>query len=93
MRDTIAHAGDGNLHPCMVFDQRDKGEFERVKAACDEMVREALALGGTLSGEHGIGLSKARHIDLEMDPVAIRVMKGIKEYFDPKGILNPGKFV
>lgn len=89
----IAHAGDGNLHPCMVFDQRDKNEFERVKTICAELVPEALALGGTLSGEHGIGIAKARFLHLEMDPIAIRVMSGIKEYFDPKGILNPGKFV
>ena len=89
----IAHAGDGNLHPCMVFDKRDEDEFARVKAACEALVPEALALGGTLSGEHGIGLAKSPFLHLEMDPVALRVMKGIKDFFDPKGILNPGKFV
>jgi glycolate oxidase len=89
----IAHAGDGNLHPCMVFDRRDEDEFKRVRMVCEELVPEALALGGTLSGEHGIGIAKAPFLKLEMDPVALRVMKGIKDYFDPKGILNPGKFV
>jgi glycolate oxidase len=89
----LAHAGDGNLHPCMVFDMRDEDEYARVKAACDEMVPEALALGGTLSGEHGIGVAKAPWLKLEMDAVALRIVKGIKDYFDPKGILNPGKFV
>ncbi len=89
----MAHAGDGNLHPCMVFDRRDEDEFERVRRVCEDLVPEALALGGTLSGEHGIGIAKAPFLKLEMDPVALRTMKGIKDYFDPKGILNPGKFV
>ncbi|MEW6113572.1 MAG: FAD-linked oxidase C-terminal domain-containing protein, partial [Thermodesulfobacteriota bacterium] len=89
----LAHAGDGNLHPCVMFDKRDADEQARVDAAFDEIVEEALALGGTLSGEHGIGLSKARFMHLEFDSVAMNVMKGIKDYFDPLGILNPGKFV
>jgi glycolate oxidase len=89
----FAHAGDGNLHPCIVFDKRDEDEYKRVEAACGEMVREAMALGGTLSGEHGIGLAKSPFLSLEMDEVALRVTKGIKDLFDPKGILNPGKFV
>jgi glycolate oxidase len=89
----IAHAGDGNLHPCMAFDKRNPDEYERVKAACEDLAPEALALGGTLSGEYGIGMAKSPFLHLEMDEVALRVMKGIKNLFDPKGILNPGKFV
>jgi glycolate oxidase len=89
----FAHAGDGNLHPCIAFDRRDQDEYRRVRTACEELVPEALALGGTLSGEHGIGMAKAQFIPMEMDAVALRVMQGIKKYFDPKGILNPGKFV
>jgi glycolate oxidase len=89
----IAHAGDGNLHPCMVFDKRNEEELARVEAACEALAPEALALGGTLSGEHGIGIAKSPFLHFEMDSVALRVMKGIKEFFDPKGILNPGKFV
>ncbi len=89
----FAHAGDGNLHPCIVFDKRDEDEYKRVEAACEEMVHAAMALGGTLSGEHGIGLAKAPFLSLEMDDVALRVTKGIKDLFDPTGILNPGKFV
>ncbi len=89
----IAHAGDGNLHPCMVFDRRDQDEFARVQKVCQEIVPEALALGGTLSGEHGIGIAKAPFLPFEMDRVALSVMQGIKKVFDPKGILNPGKFV
>ena len=89
----IAHAGDGNLHPCVLFDKRSEDELARVKAACEALAREALALGGALSGEHGIGIAKSPFLHFEMDAVALKVMKGIKEFFDPKGILNPGKFV
>jgi glycolate oxidase len=89
----LAHAGDGNLHPLLLFDQRDPEEVERVEAASEEIFRDALAFGGTLSGEHGIGLAKARFLDLEMDSVARRVMRDVKKALDPKGILNPGKFV
>jgi glycolate oxidase len=89
----FAHAGDGNLHPCFVYDRRNEDECRRVRTVCDELIPEALALGGTLSGEHGIGLAKARFLPMEMDAVAFRVMQGVKKFFDPKGILNPGKFV
>ncbi len=89
----LAHAGDGNLHPCIVFDKRDKDEYKRVQTVCEELIPEALALGGTLSGEHGIGIAKAPFLRLELDPVALQITQGIKNCFDPKGILNPGKFV
>jgi glycolate oxidase len=89
----LAHAGDGNLHPLILFDQRDKEELSRVEAASEEIFREALALGGTLSGEHGIGMAKAPYLHMEMDHVALSVTRRIKESLDPKGILNPGKFV
>ncbi|MFH0960978.1 MAG: FAD-linked oxidase C-terminal domain-containing protein [Pseudomonadota bacterium] len=89
----LAHAGDGNLHPLIVFDKMDPDEYKRVQSVCEDLIPEALALGGTLSGEHGIGIAKAPFLKLEMDAVALRVMQGIKTYFDPKGILNPGKFV
>lgn len=89
----LAHAGDGNLHPLVLFDQRNQDETHRVEAATEEIFREGLALGGTLSGEHGIGMSKARFLNMELDPVATAVTRSIKESLDPKGILNPGKFV
>lgn len=89
----LAHAGDGNLHPIILFDQRDKDELHRVEQASGEIFREALALGGTLSGEHGIGMTKARYLDLELDQVAMAVTRSLKDSLDPKGILNPGKFV
>ncbi len=89
----LAHAGDGNLHPLVLFDQRDKEELQRVEQANAEIFKEALALGGTLSGEHGIGMAKAAFLPLELDDVALKVTKRIKQSLDPKGILNPGKFV
>jgi glycolate oxidase len=89
----LAHAGDGNLHPLILFDQRDEEELARVEAATGEIFREALALGGTLTGEHGIGLAKAQFLKLELDETAMWVTKSIKRSLDPKGILNPGKFV
>jgi len=89
----LAHAGDGNLHPVVLFDQRDKEEFRRVEEASAEIFKAALELGGTLSGEHGIGLVKSQFLPLEFDEVAMGVTKAIKRAFDPKGILNPGKFV
>jgi glycolate oxidase len=89
----LAHAGDGNLHPIVLFDRRDQEESARADAACEDLVREAVALGGTLSGEHGIGMAKAPFMPLEMNPAALAVTRGIKKSLDPKGILNPGKFV
>ncbi len=89
----VAHAGDGNLHPLILFDLRDKQEMERVAQATEEMFRKAMELGGTLTGEHGIGVSKARFLPLQLDEVAMSVTRSIKQSLDPKGILNPGKFV
>jgi len=89
----LAHAGDGNLHPLILFDRRDSEEVRRVEAASGDIFREALALGGTLSGEHGIGLEKAQYLSLEFDDVAMGATRAIKQALDPKGILNPGKFV
>jgi glycolate oxidase len=89
----VAHAGDGNLHPLIAFDKRDTEEAKRVKRATDDIYREALSLGGTLSGEHGIGLSKVHLLPLQLDTVAMEVTRSIKKSLDPEGILNPGKFV
>lgn len=87
----IGHAGDGNLHPQIMTDVNDREEMERVEAAIEEIFKEALALGGTLSGEHGIGLEKKRFLKMEIDAETISVMKSIKAALDPKNILNPGK--
>lgn len=87
----FGHAGDGNLHPNILFDQRVPGELERVEKAADGIFRAALSLGGTLSGEHGIGSLKREYLEDAMGPVAVSVMALIKQALDPQGILNPGK--
>jgi len=88
---TFGHAGDGNLHPTILTDERDTEEMERVEKAVDEIFRVALGLGGTVSGEHGIGFTKARYLPLEMGKGSMQMMREIKKALDPKGILNPGK--
>lgn len=88
---TFGHAGDGNLHPTILTDERNKEEMERVEKAVDEIFAVALKLGGTLSGEHGIGIAKKKYLEQEFGPVGLDVMHKIKQALDPKGILNPGK--
>lgn len=87
----FGHAGDGNLHPNIIADQRDEEEMKRVEMAVEEIFKAALELGGTLSGEHGIGTMKAPFMKLELGDVGLEMMKRIKESWDPKNILNPGK--
>jgi glycolate oxidase len=89
----LAHAGDGNLHPLVMTDLRDREEMARVDKALEEMYETAMAMGGTLSGEHGIGIAKNRFLDMEFNRSAIEIMRGIKTVFDPNGILNPGSFL
>lgn len=85
------HAGDGNLHPTTLCDFTDTEQMERVHHAIDEIFEAALALGGTLSGEHGIGISKRPYINDALGEAGVRTLKAIKHALDPKGILNPGK--
>jgi len=88
---TFGHIGDGNLHPNILFDKRDAEEVERVHQAAGAILAAAVELGGTLSGEHGIGLAKRDYLAIDLHPQAIDVMKRIKKALDPNGILNPGK--
>jgi len=87
----LGHAGDGNLHPSIFTDIRDKEKFAKAQSAMEEIFRAAISLGGVLSGEHGIGLEKRRFLKEAMDPRAIEIMKSIKTILDPNHILNPGK--
>lgn len=88
---TFGHAGDGNLHPTILTDKRDQHEWERVETAIDEIFDRALALGGTLSGEHGTGIAKSRYLEKETSSATIAYSKRVKTALDPKNILNPGK--
>ncbi|MEV0197762.1 FAD-linked oxidase C-terminal domain-containing protein [Nonomuraea sp. NPDC050691] len=90
---TVAHAGDGNLHPVFIFEHGLTEPPANVWAAADEVFTRALELGGTLTGEHGVGLLKQRWLALEAGPVTQEVQQGIKAVFDPLGILNPGKAI
>jgi len=85
------HVGDGNFHPVVLTDSRDKEHYQRSLKCVDEIIETALSLGGVLSGEHGIGLEKQRFLKKAMDPAAIDIMKKIKDVLDPNHILNPGK--
>ena len=89
----VGHAGDGNLHPTIVTDAGDPAEMARVRAAVDEIFAGALRLGGTLSGEHGIGVSKRRYLPWELGDTGLEVAARIKRAFDPDNLLNPGKVV
>jgi glycolate oxidase len=88
---TVGHIGDGNLHPTMCFDGTNADEVERVEEATAELFRKVVELGGTLTGEHGIGLAKIPFMSWEHDEVSMELMRSMKHMLDPKNILNPGK--
>src|SRR5436190_2382606 len=85
------HAGDGNLHTSFLIEPGDAGDHERAEAACEDLFSLALELGGTITGEHGIGLLKRSHLPERLGPAAQLLNAGVKQLFDPKGLLNPGK--
>ena len=87
----VFHAGDGNLHPLLVFDAREPGVLERVHAAGAEIVQASLDAGGVLSGEHGIGLEKRDFMPLLFSPDDLDAQARLREAFDPDGVANPSK--
>ncbi|MGX1854876.1 FAD-binding oxidoreductase [Streptomyces sp. NPDC055299] len=86
-----AHAGDGNTHPTVCFDAADPDESRRARASFDDIMALGLRLGGTITGEHGVGVLKKEWLARELGPVGLELQRGIKDVFDPLGILNPGK--
>lgn len=90
---TFGHAGDGNLHPTILTDRRDKAEWKKVEAAITDIFDQALALGGTLSGEHGTGIAKSCYLEKETSPATILYSRRLKAALDPHNILNPGKII
>jgi glycolate oxidase len=87
----FGHAGDGNLHPNILFDRRDPAQWAKVEAMAAEIFDVALELGGTLSGEHGVGVLKRPYVERALGPVSIDVQRRIKQALDPLNIMNPGK--
>lgn len=87
----VAHAGDGNTHPTVCFDPADPDESRRARESFDEIMALGLELGGTITGEHGVGVLKREWLARELGPVGIELQQGIKQVFDPLGLLNPGK--
>ena len=87
----FGHAGDGNIHVNIMIDSKKEGQVDRAEKAVREIFQATLDLGGTLSGEHGIGITKAPYLNMELGDLGIAVMKRIKTAFDPNNILNPGK--
>ncbi|HEY8525245.1 MAG TPA: FAD-linked oxidase C-terminal domain-containing protein [Acidimicrobiales bacterium] len=89
----IGHAGDGNFHPLVTFDAADPDATRRAEAAFDAIMDAALELGGTITGEHGVGTLKARHLGAQLGPDVLDLTRRVKAALDPQGILNPGKWV
>ncbi|MET7765309.1 FAD-linked oxidase C-terminal domain-containing protein [Streptomyces sp. NPDC005393] len=87
----VAHAGDGNTHPTVCFDATDPEESRRARESFDEIMALGLKLGGTITGEHGVGVLKREWLARELGPVGVELQQGIKQVFDPLGLLNPGK--
>ena len=88
---SFGHAGDGNLHTQILFDE--DSDLPRVDALLDDLFALVLALGGTITGEHGVGLSKKKYLPLELGADVLALSQRVKDAFDPAGILNPGKFL
>jgi len=88
---TFGHMGDGNLHPTFLTDERDADEMGRVHQALDAIVHRTLELGGTITGEHGVGLAKKPWLRQQMGDASFDLMRQVKAALDPKGLLNPGK--
>jgi len=90
---TFGHFGDGNLHPTFLTDERDQEEFHRVEQAMSEIFDEAIRLGGTITGEHGVGLAKKPFLNRQFTNDSLRLMKTLRQSLDPEGLLNPGKLI
>ncbi|MFZ3139001.1 MAG: FAD-linked oxidase C-terminal domain-containing protein [Thermodesulfovibrionales bacterium] len=87
----FGHAGDGNIHVNIMVDKADNDEYTKGLSLVEQIFKDTLSLGGTISGEHGVGLTKAGYIGMELSKKELEIMEAIKKVFDPKNILNPGK--
>ena len=89
----VFHAGDGNLHPLICYDDREPGQLERAIEANEELLRACLALGGSVTGEHGVGVDKANSLSLQYGEADLAFMARLRRVFDPQNIMNPGKLL
>jgi glycolate oxidase len=89
----VFHAGDGNLHPLICYDESKPGELERAAAANEELLHTCIALGGSVTGEHGVGVDKAKALPLQYGDVDLNFMYRLRRVFDPDGVMNPGKLL
>ncbi len=88
---SFGHAGDGNIHVNIMVDKDDEEDVAKGLEAVKDVFRLTVSLGGTISGEHGVGTTKMPYINMELGAAAIEAMQRVKDAFDPRGILNPGK--
>ncbi|HKL00955.1 MAG TPA: FAD-linked oxidase C-terminal domain-containing protein, partial [Desulfotignum sp.] len=88
---SFGHAGDGNIHCNIMYDNQNASQAAQAKKAVDHLFEATIALGGTITGEHGVGLTKMAYLSLEIGPIEQEIMKKIKAVFDPRQMLNPGK--
>ena len=89
----VGHAGDGNIHPLLLFDERDRGQVARAAAAGREILEACIAAGGTVTGEHGIGVEKLALMERQFAAADLEAMRRVRQAFDPRGRLNPGKLL
>jgi len=87
----VFHAGDGNLHPLILFDANDPDELRRTEAFAAEVLEKCIELGGTVTGEHGVGIEKINQMCIQFSPRELEQFRAVKRAFDPKELLNPGK--
>jgi len=87
----VFHAGDGNIHPILLYDERDPDEVRRVILASDEILNACIDMGGSVTGEHGVGIEKVRHMERMFAPADLEAMLDVRAVFNPKGLCNPGK--
>jgi glycolate oxidase len=89
----VFHAGDGNLHPLILFDANDADQLRRCELFGADILETSVAMGGTVTGEHGVGVEKLNSMCVQFSPQECEQMFGVKRGFDPKGLLNPGKVI
>ena len=89
----VFHAGDGNLHPLILYDANKPGELERTEAFGGEILELSIEVGGTITGEHGVGIEKVNHMCVQFRAAELEIFHAVKRAFDEHGLLNPGKAV